>query len=100
MSIAVLICDGAGWHQPGGELVVPDNIVLLPLPPYAPELNPMENVWDYLRGNKLCAARLGQLRRHRRSLPEGLELPRRRPRPHPFHRHPRLGNGQCLGRLV
>jgi transposase len=29
--------------------------VLLPLPPYAPELNPMENVWDYLRANKLSA---------------------------------------------
>ncbi len=34
---------------------MPDNIVLLPLPPYAPELNPMENVWAYLRGNKLSA---------------------------------------------
>jgi hypothetical protein len=33
--------------------VVPDHITLLPLPPYSPELNPMENVWDYLRGNKL-----------------------------------------------
>ena len=32
---------------------VPDNITLLPLPPYAPELNSMENVWDYLRANKL-----------------------------------------------
>lgn len=52
---AVLVCDGAGWHQPGGALVVPDNIVLLHLPPYSPELNPMENVWDYLRQNKLCA---------------------------------------------
>ncbi len=52
-AIAVLICDGAGWHQTGGKLVVPDNIVLLPLPPYSPELNPMENVWDYLRQNKL-----------------------------------------------
>lgn len=51
----VLVCDGAGWHQPGGELVLPDNIVLLHLPPYAPELNPMENVWAYLRSNKLCA---------------------------------------------
>jgi transposase len=29
-------------------------MTLLPLPAYAPELNPMENVWDYLRGNKLC----------------------------------------------
>ena len=52
---AVLICDRAGWHQPGGELRVPDNIRLLHLPPYSPELNPMENVWDYLRQNKLCA---------------------------------------------
>jgi transposase len=52
---AVLVLDGAGWHQTGGGLIVPDNITLLPLPPYAPELNPMENVWEYLRANKLCA---------------------------------------------
>jgi hypothetical protein len=52
-SHAVLVCDGAGWHQRGGRLLVPDNITLLPLPAYAPELNPMENVWDYLRGNHL-----------------------------------------------
>ena len=52
---AVLVCDGAGWHQRGKKLVVPDNITLLPLPPYSPELNPMENVWAYLRQNKLCA---------------------------------------------
>jgi hypothetical protein len=52
---AVLILDGAGWHQTGENLAVPDNITLLPLPPYAPELNPMENVWEYLRANKLCA---------------------------------------------
>jgi hypothetical protein len=51
--IAVLLCDGAGWHQTGGELELPDNIVLLPLPTYSPELNPMENVWEYLRANKL-----------------------------------------------
>lgn len=49
----LLVCDGAGWHQQGERLIVPGNITLLPLPPYAPELNPMENVWDYLRGNKL-----------------------------------------------
>ena len=52
-SHAIVVCDGAGWHQTGNRLRVPDNITLLPLPPYAPELNPMENVWDYLRGNKL-----------------------------------------------
>lgn len=35
--------------------MIPDNISLLPLPPYAPELNPMENVWDYHRGNNLSS---------------------------------------------
>jgi hypothetical protein len=50
---AVLLRDGAGWHQPGKRLRIPNNMTLLPLPPYAPELNPMENIWDYLRGNKL-----------------------------------------------
>jgi transposase len=54
-SVAALICDGAGWHQGGGELKMPDNIVLLPLPPYSPELNLMENVRDYLRADKLSA---------------------------------------------
>jgi transposase len=50
---AVLIIDGAGWHQTGGKLRVPGNITLLHLPPYSPELNPVENVWAYLRSNKL-----------------------------------------------
>ena len=34
---AVLVCDGAGWHQRGDKLTVPDNITLLPLPAYSPE---------------------------------------------------------------
>ena len=50
---AVVVLDGAGWHQQSGRLVVPDNITLLPLPPYAPELNGMENLWEYLRQNQL-----------------------------------------------
>ena len=50
---AVPVCDRAGWHQRGKRLRVPQNITLLPLPSYTPELNPMENAWDYLRGNKL-----------------------------------------------
>jgi hypothetical protein len=52
---AALDCDKAGWHQRGKTLVVTGNIALLSLPPYSPELNPMENVWDYLRQNKHCA---------------------------------------------
>jgi hypothetical protein len=51
-AIALLVLDGAGWHS-SPRLNVPDNIVLLPLPPYAPELNPMENVWEFMRGNDL-----------------------------------------------
>ena len=49
----MLVLDGAGWHG-GKDLVVPENISLLTLPPYAPELNPVENVWQYLRSNKLA----------------------------------------------
>ena len=50
---ALLILDGAGWHGSAG-LVVPDKLSLLTLPPYSPELNPVENVWAYLRANKLA----------------------------------------------
>ena len=38
---AVLILDGAAWHG-ASDLLVPDNITLLPLPPRAPELNPVD----------------------------------------------------------
>ena len=49
---AVLVLDGAGWHR--GDDVVPPNLTLMKLPPYAPELNAAENVWEYLRKNKLA----------------------------------------------
>ena len=51
-AIASLVMDEAGWHS-SPKLAVPENIVLLKLPPYAPELNPAENIWEYLRGNTL-----------------------------------------------
>ena len=38
---AVLVLDGAGWHG-AADFTVPDNLTLLPLPPYSPELNPVE----------------------------------------------------------
>jgi transposase len=50
---AVLVLDGAGWHA-ARTLSVPDNVTLLHLPPYAPELNPVENVWTCLRANRLA----------------------------------------------
>jgi hypothetical protein len=49
----VLLCGGAGWHQAGERLTIPENVTLLRLPSYSPELNPIENVWEYLRGNYL-----------------------------------------------
>ena len=33
---------------------MPPNITLLPLPPYSPELNPVENIWQFLRQNRLA----------------------------------------------
>jgi hypothetical protein len=49
---AVLVVDGAGWHI-ASRLVLPHNVGLLKLPPYAPELNPTENIGAFLRGNVL-----------------------------------------------
>ena len=53
MGAHAVVLDGAGWHRTGGRLRVPSNISLLRLPPYSPELNPQENVWQYLRQNQL-----------------------------------------------
>ena len=49
---AVLLLDQAGWHG-SGALVIPPNITLLPLPSKCPELNPVENVWQFMRDNWL-----------------------------------------------
>lgn len=48
----VLVLDQAGWHV-ARDLKVPENITLLPLPAYSPELNPVERVWAYLRSHQL-----------------------------------------------
>jgi transposase len=50
---AVVIADGAGWHKPGGNLQLPENVSMLLLPACSPELNPQENIWQYLRQNYL-----------------------------------------------
>lgn len=48
----ILVLDGAGWHV-AKALQVPSNMTLLPLPPYSPELNPVERLWAYLRSHYL-----------------------------------------------
>jgi len=49
---AVVLLDQAGWHL-SAKLDIPGNITLMPLPPKSPELNPVENIWQYMRDNWL-----------------------------------------------
>lgn len=48
----IVLMDKAGWHT-SGDLVVPQNLSLVFLPPYSPELNPIERLWLHLRDNRL-----------------------------------------------
>ncbi len=48
----VLVLDRAGWHK-AKALVVPGNVTLVWLPPYSPQLNPVERLWLYLRERHL-----------------------------------------------
>ena len=50
---AVILLDRAGWHTTG-KLNVPRNITLIFLPSRSPELNPVENIWQYMRANWLA----------------------------------------------
>ena len=44
----ILACDGAAWHK-SGSLRIPENIELIFIPPYTPELNPIEQIWKEIR---------------------------------------------------
>lgn len=47
-----LLVDNAGWHT-AKKLAVPSNVTLIALPPYAPELNAMEQVWEWIKNHFL-----------------------------------------------
>ena len=47
-----VIMDGASWHKPK-DLQVPDNIKIICLPPYSPELNPVERLWQYIKNKTI-----------------------------------------------
>lgn len=47
---ALLVWDGAGYHR-SGTLKIPANITVVPLPAYSPELNPIENLWHFLKSH-------------------------------------------------
>ena len=49
----VIVLDGAGWHR-SGDLLVPPNLTLVHLPPYSPELNPMEQIVLFLKSNRFA----------------------------------------------
>ena len=44
----LLVCDNAAWHKSKG-LIIPNNIELIHIPPYTPEMNPIEQIWDEIR---------------------------------------------------
>ena len=88
----MLILDGAGWHD-SQALVIPGNITLLALPPYSPELNPVERIWHYLRSHWLANSVFRSSGRHHGRLRDGVEPLRRRPRLGPLALRRRLGAG-------
>ena len=87
---AALLVDQAGWHL-SGRLIVPPNITLIPLPAKCPELNPQENIWQFMRDNWLSNRDLQILRRHRRPLLRRMEQARRSALANHVHRPARLG---------
>ena len=48
----ILIMDGASWHK-SKDLIVPKNIQIVLLPPYCPELNPVERLWKYIKNHMI-----------------------------------------------
>ena len=46
--IIILVCDGAAWHK-AKALNIPENIRLVFIPPYIPEMNPIEQIWKEIR---------------------------------------------------
>ena len=98
-AIALLILDGAGWHS-SPQLILPENIVLMPLPSYAPELNSVENIWDYLRSNFLSHCVWDTYEFDPRRLLRCLERPHGKIPRHHLNRNQKMGTGHDLRRLV
>ena len=96
---AVVILDQAGWHG-GNALIVPHNLTLLPLPPYSPELNPIENLWQFLATTSSTPASTTATKRS--STPAATPGTGYAPsQADQIHHHQGLGqNGHELGRLV
>ena len=68
----LMLLDGAGWHR-ALALRVPPHMQLVSLPPYSPELNPVEHLWDHLRENYLGNRVFGSLEEVIRQVCRGLK---------------------------
>jgi hypothetical protein len=83
VSVTDGVLDGAGWHQ-SGALSLPPNLRLLKLPPYSPELNPVEPLWGELREkyfhNRICDS-IDALENHLEQALYAMELDPERVRP-------------------
>ena len=86
---ALVLVDQAGWHQ-SKKLGVPANITLVPLPSKAPELNPVENIWEFYVRELDLEPDLRLLRRHRAPHHQALDPFRRK---EGFGRHDPWANG-------
>ena len=86
---AVVLMDQAGWHMTD-KLDVPGNISIIVLPAKCPELNPVENIWQFMRDNWL-SNRVYLPRQYRRTLLRGVEQARRATLAHYDHRAPQMG---------
>uniref|UniRef100_UPI00403F0AE0 IS630 family transposase n=1 Tax=Selenomonas sp. TAMA-11512 TaxID=3095337 RepID=UPI00403F0AE0 len=51
--LLVLVCDGAAWHK-SNALQIPSNVTITYIPPYTPEMNPIEQIWRELRTQGFC----------------------------------------------
>jgi transposase len=86
-----VLWDGAGFHPQDGAAGLPENVRLLPLPPYSPELNPLEGLWDQLK-DQLCNKVYASLRALENAITDFLR---------PFWENPErvrdlIGNGWLL----
>ena len=67
----LIVLDGAGWHT-AGDLVIPERMRLEPLPPWSPQLNPAEHLWEEVREKWLANHLLSNLEAVERQLVRGL----------------------------
>jgi hypothetical protein len=88
---AVLLLDRAGWHTTS-KLDVPENITPIFLPSRAPELNPVENVWQVSAPELALKHRVRKLRRNHRRRMRRLAKPHRSTRNDQVYRNARLGS--------